>query len=389
MEYPSVQWVVQQPIKLVGLNGTTLEWPLRILNEGIHDSLFEAVYLSFGLGFASILLLIIVITKLTDPIKFRRPGFILNFIALCLFCVYNILALPIFVGLSSTYGIAEKLIPGVRREIQGAAGWKARHSIGYLSCFVQGCMYMCILTSLILQVRVVFIDRPRFRRIMTLVLAAMALGVEGCFMAFKGYLIIHSNFNDYAPPTLDTLTIPIKQIFNASFVALVSICCALFLYKLFLIIHASWGIRGFLKFGHLQLLFFTSLACLIVPGTPPPPHFSRLIPVTLLILQITTHTNLISYITVFLVSTLPIPSTCQSKEFDEAVNTLATRSRASRVTAGSLVSVGTINTATTVPTPGSKYSSRRSSLSWMPPYLLVPQGFVLPEVGHSFEFDEA
>lgn len=267
MENPSVQWVVQQPITLVGLNGTTLEWSLTALNEHIHESLYEAVYLSFGLGFASMLLLINVITKLADPIKSRQPGFVLNFTSLCLFCLFNVLALPIIVGAPGAYGIAERLIPRVRREIMGPAAWKARLSIGLFGCVVEGCMYLCVLASLILQVRVVFIDRPRFRRIITLVLAAMALGVEGCHMAFKAYLVVLFRLNDDPPTTVDTLTIPIKQIFNGSLVAVVSLCCILFLYKLFFIIRGSWGLRGFLKFGHLQLLFFTSLACLVVPGT--------------------------------------------------------------------------------------------------------------------------
>jgi hypothetical protein len=58
-------------ITLVGLNGTTFQWSLTTLNESVHASLYEAIYLTFGLGFASMPLVIIVITKLTDPIKSR------------------------------------------------------------------------------------------------------------------------------------------------------------------------------------------------------------------------------------------------------------------------------------------------------------------------------
>ena len=178
-------------------------------------------------------------------------------------------------GFQYSYGVAESHIPNVARELYATT---TLFAISMIACVAQGIMYLSILVSLILQVRVVFVDRPRSRYVITVILTALSLGLEACYIAFRAFILIHYTFSAEEHLSFDVLEVPLKPIFDLSFVAVVSICCLLFLFKLFVVIKASRGIRGFMTFGPLQLLFLTFLFCLVVPGNNPPLACFSLLP---------------------------------------------------------------------------------------------------------------
>ena len=219
--------------------------------------------------------MLIIVLFITNSRKARRPGFILNIISLFLYGVNCIVSLSVGWLHQYSYGVAENHIPNVARELYPTT---TLFAISMIACVAQGVMYLCILVSLILQVRVVFVDRPRSRYVITVILTALSLGLEACYITFRAFILIHYTFSAEEHLSFDVLEVPLKPIFDLSFVAVVSICCLLFLFKLFVVIKASRGIRGFMTFGPLQLLFLTFLFCLVVPGNNPPLACFSLLP---------------------------------------------------------------------------------------------------------------
>lgn len=126
---------------------------------------------------------------------------------------------------------------------------------------VQAILYPCILASLILQVRIVYVDWPRARFIITIILALLAGGLEGCYIAYR-----HLWCSRPSITSMSLVYFPPKVAFDTCFTCVVCICCALLLFKLCFTIKTSVGFRGFLYFRPLQVLLVTIIICLIVPG---------------------------------------------------------------------------------------------------------------------------
>jgi Fungal pheromone mating factor STE2 GPCR len=242
-------YVNQQPITFIGWNGSTIQTSLTHLNALHYNKVFEALSQGFAIGFPSMLL--IVLFLVTDSSKYRRPGFILNAICLFLVCFENI-----FVkvrGIQSR-NVASRII---LEKIQ---------CIRYpeVILVVQAILYPCIFASLILQVRIVFVDWPRARFIITVILALLTAGLEGGYIAYR--LIMCGQ-----PVAASTSIVyrPSKVAFDISFTCFVCICCALLFFKLCFTIKMSRGFRGFLIYRPLQVLLITILLCLVVPGNSP------------------------------------------------------------------------------------------------------------------------
>jgi Fungal pheromone mating factor STE2 GPCR len=247
----SPEWqylAAQQPITLIAANGSTIQSSLKHLNTLHYNKVSDSLSQGFAIGFPSMLLIILFLVS--DSSKYRRPGFILNAICLFLVCFESIFVHVMDSGLN----VASRII---YKELR--CGQQS-----YVILVVQAILYPCILASLVLQIRIVYVDWPQARFIITIILAVLTVGLEGCCIAYR--LLMCSR--PY-PSSISVVYLPPKAAFDTSFTCVVCICCALLLFKLCFTIKTSVGLRGFLYFRPLQVLLVTIFVCLIVPGNSP------------------------------------------------------------------------------------------------------------------------
>jgi hypothetical protein len=124
----------------------------------------------FVLDFSS--LLIIVLLLLTTAQKARRTIFIFNFLSLLFLCIQSIFNLC-FICLQSFYGIGGNFL--------GAVAQYPISALSIVSAFRSLFLNM-IVTSLVLQVRVVFVAEPRKQKIITAFLSLSGLWVVGGYI---------------------------------------------------------------------------------------------------------------------------------------------------------------------------------------------------------------
>jgi pheromone alpha factor receptor len=116
-----------------------------------------------------------------------------------------------------------------------------------------------IVTSLVLQVRVVFAAEPRTQNIVTAILSLGALWIVG---VYAHYIAIYIRYQITEIPVPTPWTF---RVYEISMIVFIGISCLLFLHKLFIAIRLRKRM-GYQNFGPLQVLFIMFAQCLVIPG---------------------------------------------------------------------------------------------------------------------------
>ena len=250
------EYVDNQSFNLTGFNGKTITITLGQVNHIYYRFMCSVVTYGFVVGFTGMLMIVLLI--LADRKKIRRPIFILNFLCLLLQCLRGIVSL-ISVLSVNVYGLGILLFGAISQYPLSSYAPK-QLVLGLLGIT----LYPCIFATLILQVRVVFAAEPRTQLIITVVLTILALVIEGFWLTYES-IVLHNVYSDGSG--IYTLQPYLYKTFQWSFIGFVSVCCLLFVYKLFHTIRRRRRM-GFRSFGPLHILFIMFCQCLIIPRTP-------------------------------------------------------------------------------------------------------------------------
>jgi Fungal pheromone mating factor STE2 GPCR len=233
----------QQPSTLISFVGCTVK------------TFFASLARWFSISFPSMLLIFTVIAIIsTDSRRFRRPGYTVNSICLFLVCLHKVL-LQALSALQTSNSSLANLIRATELEHH----WPRGLIFGVFLAIIPAIIYPCILVSLILQLRFVFMDNEETRFAVTLSMSLLTAAVEVWYFGYRRAL--------YSRPTfgIPVTSLPEKRTFDTWFTLAVCICCTLLLCKICNIIKTSQGWRGFRTFRSLRLLI-TYLLCIIGPG---------------------------------------------------------------------------------------------------------------------------
>jgi Fungal pheromone mating factor STE2 GPCR len=187
----------------------------------------------------------------------KGSSIILNFLCLLILCVREIVFLANFLKIGS-YGLGEAIF--------GAAAQIPRSDYvpeNILAVLLSLTLYPCIFATLILQVRGVFAAEPRSQLIITIFLTIISVIIEAFWLTYETFALR----NLFASPTAIREIKPyVYKTVQWTFIGLVSLCCLLFVYKLFVTIRRRRRM-GFHSFGPLHILLIMFCQCLILPRT--------------------------------------------------------------------------------------------------------------------------
>jgi len=259
----SVPWNIWlddgQTFNLTDVNGNSEQFTVSDISQLTYYFISTLAIQGFILGFSSMLL--IVLTILTPLKKAKRPIFICNYAALLLVAFKAITVIGTYCN-QFIYGFGEE-------ELGALAQYPASNLTGpdvfaaILSIFI----YLLVIPSLILQVRVVFAAEPTTQKIITVVLGASGLALLGLQIAWQ----VAGIQNAVHPTNPINLTNNVWTAFHIGFVVFIGVSSLLFLYKLIITIYRRRRM-GFKQFGPLQVLVIMFVQCLFIPGTTPPVH---------------------------------------------------------------------------------------------------------------------
>jgi len=123
--------------------------------------------------------------------------------------------------------------------------------------------YILIISSLIVQVRVVFGAEAKARQYLTLGFGLLGLTAVGFILAQQADIFKYTlEANGGADPWYYW----VQNTGRILFVIVIGLCCAVFVGKLMYLIHRRQKM-GFKGFGPLQVILIMGSQCLIVPRT--------------------------------------------------------------------------------------------------------------------------
>jgi pheromone alpha factor receptor len=249
----SPEWSIyldSQPFNLTALDGSQTTLTLSMINSFATYNQRTVAIQGFALGFSS--LLIIVLLLLTTAKKAKRAIFIFNFLSLLFLSIRSIFNLAI---------ACTDLYHGIGEAFLGATAQYSRadSAPSVVNALVSLFLTITVVTSLVLQVRVVFAAEPQTQKIITTVLSLFALWIVGTYAHYMAlYIEVHLNI----------IQVPIPWTYKAyqiSMIVFIGVSCLLFLYKLLIAIRLRKRM-GYKNFGPLQILFIMFAQCLIIPG---------------------------------------------------------------------------------------------------------------------------
>jgi pheromone alpha factor receptor len=246
------EYIDSQSFNVTSIDGTPLTVSFDELNSFINSVATQQAVYAFGVGFCG--MLTVVLLLLTDRKKLRRPIYILNLTSLILYTFRSILQMITMCGVAGNFG---EFFMGAQAQLTTAAYWPQITDYA-----INPFLYACIVSSLVLQVRVVFAAEPTTQKIVTGILFLGGVGIVVlefifCISAIVSYARDPLQDNSL----IDTLFPIIKEYF----VTYVGVSCLIFLYKLAITIlrRRKMGIK---KFGPLQIIFIMFSQCLVIPG---------------------------------------------------------------------------------------------------------------------------
>lgn len=245
------EYVANQPINLTAIDGTVMTVPLSKIDNYFLTNGGTLIICGLGIGMCSVL--IIAMLLLTKPEKRRTVIFGLNLTGL-------ILEFIRCVSFAVAYTDRGR---GVGPNILGALLILTQLDYTPLYIFILSSLlwYIVIVSSLLLQVRVVFGAEPKIQKYLTILLALLGLVVMGFTSAFQGISFKESLDNS----SNDDLTWVVTT-GETLFVVTVGIASGIFVAKLLYLINRRRKM-GFKGFGPLQVICIMGVQCLLVPRT--------------------------------------------------------------------------------------------------------------------------
>jgi len=245
-------YVDSQSFNLTSLDGTVTTLSLTDVNSNIYFLVTQTGLWGFTTGVTGAT--IVVLCILTTREKARRPIFVLNFINLIIMCLLGIFKLALYCS-QFAYGIGENWLGAL-------AQYPPNVYIvpNVFACVLRIILFATIMSSLILQVRVVFSAEPRTQALITILLILLALTIEAFWSAFQIIEIkLFFNFQNFISPAPFIYKTAVY-----SLVAFITICTSLFIGKLFITIRRRRRM-GFRGFSPLHILFIMFGQSLIIP----------------------------------------------------------------------------------------------------------------------------
>lgn len=233
---------------MTGLDGNPVPLSLAAINSFYQSVFRQDAVAGFMVGATAMLMILLVL--LTNREKARRPIFILNFLALFFLFFRSIVYLVMYC--SSYEGIGQIFLGALAQYPRSTFAPQVIQAI--LTPFI----YLTMLFSLVLQVRVVFAAEPRSQEIITVIGSIAALFLFGLGWHQVSILIRAIILLEFVETnwTYDCLRIGIM--------VFVGVSCLLFLLKLAVAIRRRKRM-GFKRFGPLQVLFIIFAQCLVIP----------------------------------------------------------------------------------------------------------------------------
>lgn len=257
-------YVNSQSFNVTGLDGTPTTLSFPDVDSLAYMRTTTGIVAGFAIGFCA--QLFIVLLLLTPPDRRRQPIFLLNMTSLCLLVFNNIC---VAVVESASYQNAGPQLLGAFFAY-GKSTWVPIVIQSILNAF----LYLSIMSSLVLQTRVVFAAEPTTRRAVTIVGALAVLVEFGIATTNSTYQIILQ----YTYPSIVVVPHWIYRTMRLYFVVFVAVCCVVFLYKLARTIYRRRKMGLDVKrFGPFQIVFIMFTQCLIVPCMIPPRKLCSLI----------------------------------------------------------------------------------------------------------------
>jgi pheromone alpha factor receptor len=258
----SIPWnnyINSQSFNVTGLDGTPVTIGFSDINALQNGFLIDGIVRGFAIGFCSLLFILLLI--LTPSDRRKTAIFLLNMISLFLLTFFSILGCIVDASSYTQPG------PQLLRALAGYGPSTWAPSV--MGNIIQPALYGSIMTSLVLQTRVVFAAEPTTKKIVT-ILGALATLVEFAFVMTNS---VYDIISVYAT---EPVLYPkwIYRTIRLYFLVFVGICCVVFLYKLGTAVRrrSKMGINV-RRFGPFQIIFVTFAQCLIVPRTSPPQLF--------------------------------------------------------------------------------------------------------------------
>lgn len=280
-------YLASQPFNLTSLDGTPITLQLSDIDLWLYYNTSEVISYAFALGFASMLFIILLILSRAE--QRRQPVFILNLASLFFIMFRGVIGC---IALCASYrGIASTIL-GARAQYSPAT-W-APYA---MSMIINILIYGTIISSLVLQVRVVFAAEPSTQRFITWVMTFLGVVFMGIAVAFNVFSLI----NTFKPRPFLRWLYNLKEIY---FICFIGISSCLFLYKLMVTILRRRRMHLELKkFGPLQIILIMFLQSLLLP-----------LIIYIIDFTITFTTNFNTLAEVFLVVCLPLSSLWASSD---------------------------------------------------------------------------
>lgn len=237
-----------QPFTLFLRDGSNVTVPLDLIDQVRTENIKWTTIFGTQIGACSLLLIILAI--LTKPDKRRAPLFFVNLASIALIIVRSALLIEFVLG---PWSNAYRFYTG---DYDGIAQSAFHKSIA--STIMQMLLNICIMVSLVLQVRVVYASNPKANTIMTLMSTALACVTLGVYLK-----VVRENIDTILNSTYyQTRTYYISRILFASTICFFTL---IFVAKLGM---AIWSRRilGLQKFGPLQIIFIMGCQTMIIPG---------------------------------------------------------------------------------------------------------------------------
>ncbi|RPB22669.1 hypothetical protein L211DRAFT_317139 [Terfezia boudieri ATCC MYA-4762] len=238
-----------QSITLLYPDGSPITISLAEIDSWTQSSIRVISIFSTQVGACAVVLFLLF--ALTKPEKRKTPLFIFNSLSLCLVIIRSVLQICYFTG--GWYGFFTfwaYYFEDLKRK---------DYDISIAATVMALLLHICIMTSLVLQVRVVYGPNPRVNRIMTMLATVVALASVGFFFA----VTVQVSITIMRAESYDS-----KWVYPASrglLAGAISFFSGVFVAKLGMAIHQR-KILGLEKWGPLQVIFVVGCQTLVVPA---------------------------------------------------------------------------------------------------------------------------
>jgi pheromone alpha factor receptor len=239
-----------QSFNFVDFYGDNVTLTLDEIRLWISESTIEGIAYGIATGLCSTLLVAMMFLGLQDPAKLRRPIFLLNAFGLFFVSFRGILQNIALCG--PFYGFEQYFLAApVRHQ-------NVFINLLIIKTIIQIFLYVSILATLILQVRLTFSASRRNKIFITVILVLIATTILGLELIYGVWEVLGFTTNK-VPPTW------FVRVSGILFITFLVTCSLMFLYKLGRAIRQR-KILGTTRFGPFQVLFIMNCHCLVVPG---------------------------------------------------------------------------------------------------------------------------